>query len=206
MKGPPVHPVLPADARVERFRILELLREGTADVHLLIEQRVPVFREDFGLEEYARLVESFFGFWVPVEEKLSEIVRLQDPDLALQSRLKYSLLREDLVILGRDPAAVRRCEILPRLETFLQGLGCLYVMEGSTLGGQIISRRLAQHLRLGEKSGAAFFNAYGGMVGSRWMEFKSFLSAAVEPEDAGEVVSAARDTFLRLYEWLGTVQ
>ena len=129
---------------------------------------------------------------------------LRDPDLALQSRLKCSLLREDLLILGRDPATVRQCERLPRLDTFLQGLGCLYVLEGSTLGSQIISRRLEEKLQLGEGSGASFFNAYGQSAGARWIEFKRFISASVRPEQADHVVEAARQTFLCFYEWLGT--
>jgi heme oxygenase len=205
MNDPMLHPAHPSTAHdLGRFNVLDLLREGTADIHLLIEQRVPVFREDFGLEDYARLVESFFGFWAPVEERLSASATLRDPDLALQSRLKCPLLRRDLLILGRDPATVRRCERIPRLDNFLQGLGCLYVLEGSTLGSQIISRRLKQKLRLDEQSGASFFNAYGGLVGSRWLEFKRFVSASVKPEHADDVVGAARDTFICFYEWLGT--
>jgi heme oxygenase len=186
------------------FNILDRLRKGTADIHQLIEQRVPIFREGFNLEDYTRLVESFFGFWTPVEERLSKWASLRDPDLALESRFKCSLLREDLLILGRDPASVPQCDRLPRLDTFPQGLGCLYVLEGSTLGAQIISRHLQEKLQLSAGSGASFFNAYGGSVGARWLEFKRFVSASVNREHADNVVEAARQTFLCFYEWLGT--
>jgi len=183
--------------------VLDLLKTGTADIHQLIEQRVPVFHEDFNLEDYANLVEQFFGFWAPVEAGLSKVAALREPDLALESRFKCSLLREDLLILGRDPSTVQQCETLPRLDTFLQGLACLYVLEGSTLGGQIISRRLQEKLQLSAGSGASFLNAYGGSVGARWIEFKRFVSASVRPQDADDVVEAARETFLCFYEWLG---
>jgi heme oxygenase (biliverdin-IX-beta and delta-forming) len=204
VNNPLIHAPLPADAEVEQFNALDLLRKGTADIHRLIEERVPVFREGFNLADYAQLVESVFGFWAPVEERLSQLESLRDPDLAIESRFKCSLLREDLVFLGRDPAAARRCERLPRLDTFPQGLGCLYVLEGSTLGAQIISRRLAEKLHVSEGSGASFFNAYGVSVGVRWMEFKRFVSASLMPEQADNVVEAARQTFLCFYEWLGT--
>jgi heme oxygenase (biliverdin-IX-beta and delta-forming) len=184
--------------------VFDLLKEATADIHLLIEQRVPVFQEGFNLEDYTGLVEQFFGFWAPVEERLAELPELREPDLALESRFKCSLLREDLLILGRDPTTVRRCETLPRLDTFHQGLGCLYVLEGSTLGSQIISRRLKEKLQISEGSGASFFNAYGGSTGARWMEFKRFVSASVELKHADTVVDAARQTFLCFYDWLGT--
>jgi heme oxygenase len=187
----------------EQLNVLDRLRKGTADIHQLIEQRVPVFRENFNREDYTQLVESFYGFWAPVEELLSKLESLRDPDLALESRFKCSLLREDLSVLGRDPATVRQCEKLPRLETFLEGLGCLYVLEGSTLGSQIISRRLAEQLQLGAGSGASFFNAYGASVGAQWTDFKRFVTRSVEPEHADNVVEAARQTFLCFYEWLG---
>jgi len=193
-----------AEADGEHFNLFDLLRKGTADIHQLVERRVPVFREGFNLEDYSQLVEQFFGFWAPVEERLANLESLRDPDLALQSRFRCSLLREDLLILGRDPASVRRCEKVPRLDNFLQGLGCLYVLEGSTLGAQIIARRLEEILRIGGGSGASFFNAYGGLTGSRWMEFKGFVTASVKPEQTDEVVKAARQTFTCFYEWLGT--
>jgi heme oxygenase len=188
----------------EPFHIFNVLRNGTEDIHRLIEQRVPVFREGFNLEDYTRLVEHFFGFWQPVEERLSRLTALRDPDLALQSRMKCSLLSADLRILGRDSEAVRRCEQLPSLDTDLQGFGCLYVLEGSTLGAPIIARRLDEKLQLREGSGASFFNAYGGLVGPRWMAFKHYVSARVKPEHADDVVAAARQTFTCFYEWLGT--
>jgi heme oxygenase len=205
VRDPSTHAALPAAAgEAEQFRLFELLKNGTADIHQLIEQRVPVFREGFNLQDYTRLVESFYGFWAPVEERLSALPSLRDRDLGLSSRLKCSLLEEDLIFLGRDPATVRQCEILPRLDTFLQGLGCLYVLEGSTLGAQIISRHLKEIFQIKEGSGASFFNAYGGTVGGRWMEFKHFVSASVRPEDADEVVEAARQTFICFNDWLGT--
>jgi heme oxygenase len=204
MSNPSIHSPVRADAVVERFNVFDLLRQRTADLHQLIEGRVPVFREGFSLEDYTQLVESFFGFWAPVEKRLSNLATLRDPDLALDSRFKCSLLREDLLILGRDPGTVRQCERLPRLDTFLQGLGCLYVLEGSTLGSQIISRRLREQLQLDERNGGSFFNAYGGSTGARWMEFKGFVSASVKSEDADKIVDAARETFMCFHEWLGT--
>jgi len=204
MSNPAIHPGLRAGADGEHRNVFDLLKEGTGDIHQLIEQRVPVFREGFNREDYGQLLETFFGFWSPVEARLSNLTSLRVPGLALQSRFKCALLRDDLLILGRDPVAVRQCEKLPRLDSFLRGLGCLYVLEGSTLGAQIISRRLKEKLQLGERSGASFFNAYGDLTSSRWLEFKRFVSASVEPGQADSVVEAARDTFLCFYEWLGT--
>jgi heme oxygenase (biliverdin-IX-beta and delta-forming) len=183
--------------------VFDLLKEGTADVHQQIEERVPVFREGFNLADYAHLVERFYGYWFPVETKLIEVPQLNHPELHLLARLKSRLLIEDLKILGRDPASLPLCNRLPVLDTYPRALGCLYVLEGSTLGGRLISKRLAEHLNLHEDSGAAFFNAYGESTGRRWLEFKSFVSTHTEPQQTGDIVTAARQTFQCFYDWLG---
>ena len=126
--------------------IFERLKEGTADIHRQIEERVPVFREDFNLAEYGRLVERFYGYWSPLEIKLLQVPGLNHPELDLPARMKSALLVGDLRILGRDPAASPRCSHLPAMDTFPCALGCLYVLEGSTLGARLISKRLAEHL------------------------------------------------------------
>jgi len=58
-------PLLADAAGAEQSDVFDLLKNGTADIHQLIERRVPVFREEFNVEDYTRLVESFFGFGLP---------------------------------------------------------------------------------------------------------------------------------------------
>jgi heme oxygenase len=45
---------------------------------------------------------------------------------------------------------------LPDIEDWPRMLGCLYVLEGATLGGQIISRHLQRTLHIDAINGAAF--------------------------------------------------
>lgn len=186
-----------------RLDILQCLKAGTADIHRRIEERVPVFRSDFGLADYRVLVERFYGFWAPLERKLSQLHVLLDTELDLAGRLKSFMLERDLQILGCQAALVPQCDTLPVVESFVQGLGCLYVMEGSTLGARVISRQLQNKLNLDGDSGASFFNAYGDLVGKRWSDFSSFVTARVNSEDAEEMITAARHTFECFYEWLG---
>jgi heme oxygenase (biliverdin-IX-beta and delta-forming) len=178
------------------------LKEETAEAHRQIEERVPVFRPGFSLDDYGRLLESFYGFWAPLETNLGLLESLKDPELDLANRFKTSLLENDLRILGRNPATARLCNALPNVDTFPRGIGCLYVLEGSTLGSRFIARQLEESLQLRESSGAAFFNAYGESVARRWLAFKSFATARVRTEEADEVVKAARMTFERFDAWL----
>jgi heme oxygenase len=58
-------------------------------------------------------------------------------------------------------------------------IGTLYVIEGATLGGEVISRCLKSHLELGPDSGGRFFHGYGDAVVTRhnWQTFRSFANA-----------------------------
>ena len=92
---------------------------------------------------------------------------------------------------------------MPAPGSVAEAFGCLYVLEGATLGGQVISRHLARELSLSPANGAAFFNGYGPETGPRWTAFLALLEAhAGQPEQQASVVEAARQTFLLLEQWL----
>jgi heme oxygenase len=92
---------------------------------------------------------------------------------------------------------------LPQFNTPAQVLGCLYVIEGATLGGQIISKHLLANLGLGPDTGAAFFNGYGAESGHQWQSFRLFLTGNAEAMDQDdEIVFSANDTFKTLGQWL----
>ncbi len=180
--------------------IFERLKTGTWDIHQKTEQRVPVFDPEFDRQSYVRLLERFYGYWAPLETKLCAFPQLE---ATLSTRLKSHLLEGDLRILGSDPASVSFCANLPDIDSFPQTLGCLYVMEGSTLGARFIAARLQSHLCLTAVNGAAFFNPYGDLTGQRWSEFKTFATAQATPEHSDEIVAAARQTFECFFDWLG---
>jgi heme oxygenase (biliverdin-IX-beta and delta-forming) len=163
---------------------------------------MPVFRPEFDLAGYIRLLERLYGFWSPLEANLSRVKALNDPALALQTRMKSQLLEADLRILGHTTTTLPECPALPFIGTLPSALGCLYVLEGSTLGARIISRRLESHLKLREGSGAVFFNAYGDATGRRWSEFRLFVTANVTLDQSEETVNAAVQTFESLFAWL----
>ena len=47
-------------------------------------------------------------------------------------------------------------------------LGALYVLEGATLGGQVLRREMAQRLGVNADNGGAFLDVYGAETGRRW--------------------------------------
>lgn len=92
---------------------------------------------------------------------------------------------------------------MPELVTIPQVLGCLYVIEGATLGGQIITRHLQANLGITPETGGAFFAGYGVENGVRWQAFGAMITAAAAQfggED--EIVASANRTFETLELWL----
>jgi heme oxygenase len=161
------------------------------------------------LEHYRRHLEALYGFYGPLEALLAQ--RLADPlpELRVSERWKLPLLARDLLSLGHDDeslACLPQASWLPLLPGVPEALGCCYVLEGATLGGQIILRHLQRHF-VGIPAGDfAFFRAYGDDVGLMWKAFGEALNGASMAEDSllfdTRVVQGAKDTFDAFERWL----
>ena len=118
-------------------------------------------------------------------------------------RIKLPLLSADLRALGVGSGALEQlpvCRDLPACDGLAAALGCLYVLEGSSLGGQVISRHFNHSLNLDVHNGIAFFTGYGAATGPMWQAFGVRLMTAGADEAA--LVHSACETFLSLERWL----
>ncbi len=118
-------------------------------------------------------------------------------------RIKLPLLSADLRALGVGSDAQEQlpvCRDLPVCDGLAAALGCLYVLEGASLGGQVISRHFNHSLNLNAHNGTAFFTGYGAATGPMWQAFTTRLMAAGADEAA--LVNSACETFLSLEQWL----
>ncbi|HEX2570655.1 MAG TPA: biliverdin-producing heme oxygenase [Polyangia bacterium] len=185
--------------------ILIRLKSGTSAEHERIERAVPLLADDLDRATYGRYLEKLLGFYEPLEQALAPHPwHLVGIDFA--ARRKTELLVRDLCYLGYDEAAlanVARCAALPPLPDLPAALGCLYVLEGSTLGGQILSRHVARRLGLSPATGAAFLAPYGKAVGPMWRTFSERLEAfPCDEATQDRMVESARATFHALERWL----
>jgi heme oxygenase len=131
-------------------------------------------------------------------------------DFALTERLKTATLHGDLLALGlnqREIAELPRCQALPVIDSAEACLGVLYVLEGATLGGQILRREIAARLNLDAANGAAFLEIYGDATGRRWREFISYLASfPLQAAERQTVVNAAQTTFACFESWLESTE
>jgi heme oxygenase len=182
--------------------LLARLRAETRFHHLRLERDLAVLREDVTPAEHRELVRRLYGFYRPWEERAVPVLEAGHPGV-MRGRAKTPLLARDLGRLGEPPEALDRlphCSRLPSLTTLPMALGSMYVLEGATLGGQVVSRHLAR--TLGPTAGISFFDSYGPEVGPMWRRFGEALTAHAGPETDETIVDSARETFLRLHDWL----
>ncbi len=180
--------------------LLERLRAETRAQH---EQMEALFQLPSTRDDHRRWTALFLGFLEPLEHEIAGA--LGDPGHPLVAgRAKAGWLVEDLSSLGlgeSEIAALPRCADLPALDSAAQVLGALYVFEGATLGGQVISRHLESTLGLTGGAGYRYFLSYGPDVGRRWQEFRALLLAHSGPGVDEAIIASANETFARLHAW-----
>ncbi len=186
--------------------ILQRLKQETRSYHEQLERELNICDEHLTLASYKSILVHFLGFYQPVELRLRNFQQEQRLKWELERRSKKLWLLQDLKALsnaGTDLTVLPTCAELPTLDTLYQVLGCMYVLEGATLGGQIITRHIQRVLHLHEHSGCAFFHGYGSDTGSMWRAFGELLVTSipnVEAENA--VISTASKTFILFHQWL----
>jgi heme oxygenase (biliverdin-IX-beta and delta-forming) len=89
-------------------------------------------------------------------------------------------------------------------------LGCVYVLEGSTLGGRVISGQV--QARLGAGVTRLFLDGYGQRTGESWQTFRAALAAATRHHLGapsgngrsveGRIIAGAKATFEAFTAWL----
>ena len=184
-------------------RILQLLKDGTAAEHEAVERRVDLANRLRDTSTYADLLGRFYGFYAPLETALGRVSGYEVLGLDFDERRKTALLVADLAILDTDPDTFPQRGNTPALTSLGQALGCLYVLEGATLGGQFVTKAVEARLGLTPQHGCRFFSSYRNRVGEMWTAFRAALvKHATAPAVEAEIVSAARDTFGAFDRWL----
>jgi heme oxygenase len=206
--------VTPSASRPARESILARLRQETRAEHEAIEHNPRMARlmaNDLQSGEYVALLLRLAEFYAPLERGLRTWADRLPKSIDVSARLvKTAMLRRDIEALspGFSFDADDEGDAVHRFATREQVWGWLYVIEGSTLGGQVISRRLAATLGVTPERGAGFHNPYGARTGARWQTFKAGLEedAAEGSLDEDAVVAAARAAFAAMDAWMAAGQ
>jgi heme oxygenase len=181
--------------------VVAALREATASQHEQLEGELALLQEPILRERFVRVIGRFLGFhrgWEPaLQATLGAAARLDQ-----RSRIELAI--DDLRALGLDDAvidAVPVCSDAARLAADpAHAIGSLYVMEGSTLGGQVISRRL-RHESWRPEGGLRYFDPYGPHTGRHWKQTREQIVEAAQRLDEAAILDGAVATFELLRDW-----
>jgi heme oxygenase len=175
----------------------QILREATSATHERLHHH-PGFAAiqdgTINLAQYRSLLVRLYGFYLPFEAAV---------DIAGN---RSAWLRADLAAVtagGYALATIPQCSSLARFDTQARQLGALYVVEGSTLGGQHLARNLDPLLGALVPEGRRFFLGRGSNTIAGWKVFLARLTVVGSTRAArDEIVEAAVTTFSIFEEWL----
>lgn len=179
------------------------LRAATAPQHEGLERDLDWTARVATLVGYRALLARLHGFHAAYEPAIAQALA---DEAFFASRRRLSRLEADLryLTLAEGTIAALPRPAPPVLPTPAAALGALYVLEGSTLGGQLIGRHIAAlHGLTGD--GLAYYRAHGPATGAMWSAFRARL-ALFEGDAAAEesLVEAAIATFAAMRVWLCT--
>lgn len=191
-----------APSPLRRGEALARLRAATADAHGGLERSLDLLGRVGDRQRFVRVLERFFGFHLAWERAIR-----QHPAIRVfhEPRSRLPHLRRDLSALGRTHAELARlplCVAAAGLAKDEAGaIGSIYVMEGSTLGGQVIARALAS-ADWRPAGGLTYFEPYRARTGEMWRGFGVWAETSLAADDHVAAAGGANRTFSLLQEWL----
>ena len=185
-----------------------MLREETKDCHLGLEKSLDLVRNVTTHDAYRALLIRFFTIYEPLENAMGKSIDWDLVGWEFSAHLKAPWLQEDLLALGVAATEIvewPRCETVNMPDTFGAAIGCLYVVEGATLGGQMLAKQFRDTLGVTPERGGRFFQGYGSATMPSWRAFGSWAdsqAALYNTELKEQAVRGARNTFNAFAQWL----
>jgi heme oxygenase (biliverdin-IX-beta and delta-forming) len=179
---------------------IQRLRQETEVDHHAVEGSVPLMHDGLNRTQYIQCLQRIHGVVAAWEERAAEVA----PEwlrTTLTARQRRPLLERDLAWFGLTRHDNRRPD-LPEMNEVSSLFGTMYVMEGSTLGGQIIARHVETALHLSEGHGNSYFRGHGSQTGPMWNEFCEMLKLRIPDDQAEDVVVSAKAMFATFGTWM----
>lgn len=181
--------------------VAQLLKKETVHAHAQTEKVLgPKLSSIQSNNDYATILKMFYGFFHPLEKIIGQYVT-KNVLVDIDERRNSLFIVSDLKAMGYSTEQLSVCNELPKINSSLTALGALYVLEGSTLGGRMISKMLMKNPFVKfDESNLNFFSGYKENTGSKWTYFLSVIDQY--SEDADVIVAAANETFTCLTKWM----
>lgn len=181
------------------------LKEHSRTNHDRIEKSIDLILIASAPDLYLKKLILFYGYYAALEPVLMTFNEdFNHIGIELTKRLKIKLLKSDLKFFGFVDDSINDlqvCQRVPLPQNIFEAMGVLYVLEGSTLGGQIISKQLVKANIINSGDGGNFFKSYGSDTLAMWNQYKETLNQL--PADKNIIIlEKVKETFQTLEDWL----
>ncbi|WP_333853810.1 biliverdin-producing heme oxygenase [Epilithonimonas sp.] len=169
------------------------LKEQTKQQHDDTEAKLQsqkIFDKSYTLDDYKMLLIHNYQLISRYEPQIQEQLKAY-PELKLDLRSKIDALKVDLNNLN---IATKDENPTQNLDNEAEAFGALYVMEGSTLGGNVIAKQLRKNPEF-ENIEFNYFGVYGENTGPYWQEFKSIIDEKITEEQYNDCVAGAKKAY-----------
>lgn len=188
---------------------LQKLRSATTTAHQALEENPAakiLMSPNVTWDAVDHYLKSMYGFVSGFEKIVFPMLENSLPQL--NERRKTQLLEVDLI---ESSQKTNSLPVIPfgiltaQYDNPSKAWGGMYVLEGSTLGGQIITRHLQRILGKGIESKINYLAPYGAHTGIMWKNFLHYFSeVATVICDEEEIIDSAIQTFSLLDNWINS--
>ncbi|WP_421943648.1 biliverdin-producing heme oxygenase [Pedobacter sp.] len=185
--------------------IANLLRTQTAEKHQQLESLMfvnDIMNNTLSVDDYKKLLTINYIIHQKLENKLANMLDNEIAEqLQMKNRLKLESLEKDLSYWEIDALSLPALnfELFVPEKNNAEVLGALYVLEGATLGGNVIKKHiLANNNFTGKEEGLNYYGVYGDELGANWKTFVFVLNNTVKEADYEKTVNSANETFENL--------
>ncbi len=169
----------------------QLLRTRTQAAHARLNQHgllAGLMQPGYPLRSYWLVLSAYYHCYRAMETLIESASDRLKCGFDYAPRRKHGWLRQDLVgsfhIKPEETFWTTTRGFLPiQIEDAADLVGVLYFIEGTTLGGQVISRHISEASGFTAEHGGRFFHGYGEQTEARWNEFLTFAEQTC-PDDA----------------------
>lgn len=185
----------------------EKIKQATAHLHDQLEQKMftgQIMDGSLTFEQYQTILTVNYATHLAVEDflfdGLSDELRQK---LDIENREKLPALLRDLEEINSATSnSPKNAPDFIDLNSDAAILGAMYVLEGATLGGNVIVKRLKTNAQLLPYNlNYHYYQAYGNQLGLKWKQFLEVLNAIPEAQHEAAIKNA-----VSLFEYMANTK
>lgn len=179
--------------------ITTVLKEATRPMHEALEACMfseNILAKSLMPKQYRLLIQANYTVHSILENRVFTALTADVKHaLCIEERVKLPALQADRHILSLPGEINLPADIfVPEVHDQEEALGAMYVMEGATLGGNMIVRHLKKTAALADLS-FHYYGVYGETTGEKWKRFQNVLNTYVSPHSEA-CVAKAKEVFI----------